>query len=220
MKIIGHRGAAGLAPENTIPAIQKGLSADADVIEVDIRQTLDGKIVLSHDSNLKRVYGADLKISAHTLNQLRASCPNLPTLDQVLQILTNKMIIIEVKEFIEPDKIFKILQKYPKVKIKFSSFNHRVIREIKKHSPASFCYVLEHHSPFEIINHASKMKADGIGLNYGVINPLTYFLARRKNLHIYVYTLNKLWIAKILKFFYRSIDICTDDPSKLKTLKS
>ena len=64
------------------------------------------------------------------------------------------------------------------------------------------------------------MKADGIGLNYGVINLLTYSLAKRKKLDIYIYTLNRLWIARALKFIYRDIDICTDVPNELKTLKS
>lgn len=220
MKIIGHRGAAGLALENTLESIKAGLKAGADVIEVDIRLTRDNKIVLSHDPDLKRTYGVDLKISACTLRQLHIPCPTLPTLAEALELLRGKIVIIEPKEFIEPERIFAVTKKYPDVSVKFASFNHHAIRAVKKYAPESYCYVLEHHSPFEIINHASKMKANGIGLNYGVINPLTYFLAKRKKLHIYVYTVNKVWIARALKFIYRDIDICTDVPNELKVLQS
>lgn len=220
MKIIGHRGAAGLALENTLESIREGIAAGADIVEVDIRLTRDNKVVLSHDPDLKRTYGVDLKINACTLRQLRIPCPTLPTLAEALQILNGKTVILELKEFIEPERIFSVTKEYPNVGVRFASFNHHAIRAIKKSSPDSYCYVLEHHSPFEIINHASKMKADGIGLNYGVINLLTYFLAKRKKLDIYIYTLNRLWIARALKFIYRDIDICTDVPNELKILES
>lgn len=218
MKIIGHRGAAGLALENTLESIREGLSAKVDMIEIDLRLTRDNKIVLSHDADLKRNYGIDLKIRACTLRQLHIPCPTLPTLAEALEILNGKTVILELKEYIDPDRLMAVTNKYPSVNVRFASFNHRVIRSIKKHSPESFCYILEHHSPFEIINHASKMKANGIGLNYGLLNLLTYFLAKRKNLDIYIYTLNKVWIAKIIKLIYRDVAICTDLPNKLNKL--
>lgn len=216
MKIIGHRGAAGLALENTLESIKAGLKAGADVIEFDIRQTRDSKIVLSHDADLKRNFGVNLKIKDYSLRQLRTPCPNLPTLDEALKFLENKHIIIELKEYIKPELIFKITSRHPNINIKFASFDRRAIRAVKKYKPESYCYVLEHHSPFEIINHAIKMKANGIGLNYGLLNLLTYFLAKRKKLDIYIYTLNKPWIAKIIKLIYRGVDVCTDYPNKLK----
>lgn len=216
MKIIGHRGATGLALENTIEAINAGLKAGVDIVEFDIRQTKDLKIVLNHDPDLRRTYGVDLSIKKCTLRQLRTPCPKLPTLADALKVLNNKTAIIELKEFIEPGQLYKITQKYPNVSIRYASFNHRAIRAIKKYDPNSFCYILEHHSPFEIINKTKKMKANGIGINYGLINPLTYFLAKRNNLDIYVYTLNSLWIAKIFKIIYKNIAICTDMPNKIR----
>lgn len=47
--IIGHRGASGLAPPNTREAIQTALEYDIDGIELDVRQTRDGELVLFHD---------------------------------------------------------------------------------------------------------------------------------------------------------------------------
>lgn len=216
MKIIGHRGAAGLALENTLESIKVGLKAGADVIEIDVRLTRDHQIVLNHDADLRKAYGVNLKIKNCTLRQLRVPCPKLPTLAEALELLTGKTIIIELKEFIEPKRIFAITKDYPNVEIKFASFNHRLLRAIKKYYPESYCYVLEHHSPFEIINHASKMKADGIGIHYGILNPLTYILARYKKLDIYIYTLNNQWIVRLNKSLYRKVDICTDYPNLMK----
>lgn len=219
MKIIGHRGAAGLAPENTITSITKGVRAGANFVEIDVRLTHDNKLVLSHDPTLKREYDVDLKISEHSLKNLRIPCPDLPTLEDALKATKTEGAIVELKEFIEPERVLSVTKKFPELDIRFASFNHHVIRALKKTAPESFCYLLEHHSPFEIINAAGNMKADGIGLNYGVLNPLTYFLAKRKKLHIYIYTLNKAWIATILAFLYRDIYICTDRPDQLRYLK-
>lgn len=220
MKIIGHRGATGLALENTIESIKAGLNAGANIIEIDIRQTKDQHIVLNHDSDLRRCFGINLSVKNNTLRHLQLICPNLPTLEEALKILVNKTVIIELKGNMKPEIVLKITKNHPNVNIKFASFNHQHIRTIKKLSPESFCFVLEHHSPFEIINKANKMKADGIGLNYGVLNPLTYLLAKRKGLKIYTYTINKLWIANLIKLFYRDVNICTDYPDNLKNLES
>jgi glycerophosphoryl diester phosphodiesterase len=52
--LAAHRGAAGLAPENTLAAIQAGLDAGATYIEVDVQRSADGVLLLMHDSDLSR----------------------------------------------------------------------------------------------------------------------------------------------------------------------
>ena len=52
--IIGHRGAAGLAPENTLESFEAAIAAGADCIEFDVRRTSDGKGVVFHDLNVDR----------------------------------------------------------------------------------------------------------------------------------------------------------------------
>jgi glycerophosphoryl diester phosphodiesterase len=54
MLIIGHRGAAGLAPENTMAAIAAGIEAGSDMIEIDVRLTRDNQLVVIHDPRLVR----------------------------------------------------------------------------------------------------------------------------------------------------------------------
>lgn len=51
--IVGHRGAAGLKPENTLPAVRTGLAAGADAVEVDVQLSADGVPVVYHDLRLK-----------------------------------------------------------------------------------------------------------------------------------------------------------------------
>jgi len=51
---IGHRGAAGHDPENTLAAIQKGIALGVDFVEIDLRRTADGVLVVLHDETVNR----------------------------------------------------------------------------------------------------------------------------------------------------------------------
>ncbi len=53
-RVFGHRGAAGLAPENTLPSFALALALGADVLELDVHASRDGRIVVIHDPNLER----------------------------------------------------------------------------------------------------------------------------------------------------------------------
>jgi len=53
MKIIGHRGAKGLAPENTLASMQAALDNNVDAIEFDVRVTRDNVPVINHNPDIK-----------------------------------------------------------------------------------------------------------------------------------------------------------------------
>ena len=57
--VIGHRGAMGYAPENTMASFQKASELGVDAVELDIKLSADKKIVVVHDENLQRLAGAD-----------------------------------------------------------------------------------------------------------------------------------------------------------------
>lgn len=52
----GHRGARGLMPENTVPAMHKALEVGANVLEMDVYATIDGQVVVAHDPYINRDY--------------------------------------------------------------------------------------------------------------------------------------------------------------------
>jgi len=98
MKIIGHRGARGLAPENTIAGLKKALEHKVDEVEFDLRVAKDGTVVLHHDRDLVDPNGKRLRIAQHTYQELQAHKPDLPTLSQALDALKNTVpLYIEVK---------------------------------------------------------------------------------------------------------------------------
>jgi glycerophosphoryl diester phosphodiesterase len=115
-RVFGHRGAAGLAPENTVPSFALALALGADVLELDVHASCDGVIVVIHDPTLERTTngsGAAREHSWHELQQLDAGYQftrdgrdhpyrghgvRLATLDVVLRRFPLACCNIEVKQ--------------------------------------------------------------------------------------------------------------------------
>jgi len=83
---IGHRGAAELAPENTIASFRAAVAAGVDLVEFDVLQLRDGGLVVAHSYDLHEVsHGAQRgTIRDMRFAEIRAVCPNVPTLDEAL----------------------------------------------------------------------------------------------------------------------------------------
>jgi len=70
--IFAHRGAAAVAPENTLAAFRLAGAMRTDFVELDVQESLDGVVVVVHDGDLMKVGGSPLKIWEATAEQLRA----------------------------------------------------------------------------------------------------------------------------------------------------
>ncbi|WP_083858385.1 glycerophosphodiester phosphodiesterase [Gallaecimonas xiamenensis] len=108
--VIGHRGVAGLAPENTLSAVKKALHLGVDAVEVDIRQSKDGALVAFHDDKLERTTNGQGDVSDFTLAQLNTLDAGswfgpqyldewIPTLAEVMNAMghSRAKLIIELK---------------------------------------------------------------------------------------------------------------------------
>ncbi len=86
---IGHKGAAALAPENTIRSLARAIELGCDLVEFDVLDLHDGTLVLAHSDDLFEVsHGAvHGRVRALTLDALREVAPELPTLDDALAFL-------------------------------------------------------------------------------------------------------------------------------------
>jgi glycerophosphoryl diester phosphodiesterase len=83
---IGHRGAAALAPENTLDSFRAAIEAGVDLVELDVLALRDGELVVAHSHDLHEVSHGRLSGSLQewTLPALRAACPEVPTLSETL----------------------------------------------------------------------------------------------------------------------------------------
>ncbi len=94
--IVAHRGAWGDAPQNSLEAFQRAIGLGCDGIEIDVRRTADGRLVVLHDA---RVRGR--LVTALTLAQLRARVRDgqAPLLEEVLELAAGRLIVdVELKQ--------------------------------------------------------------------------------------------------------------------------
>ncbi len=71
--ITAHRGASYQAPENTLAALEGAIDAGADYMELDVRLSGDGQVIVAHDDNLRRLTGIDRRLSEMTLDEIARS---------------------------------------------------------------------------------------------------------------------------------------------------
>lgn len=95
---VGHRGAAALAPENTLRSFEAALACGVDVIEFDVLDLVGGPLVLAHSNDLAEVsHGAATgRVRERSLDQLREVAPELPTLDDALAFLAGQDVGLHV----------------------------------------------------------------------------------------------------------------------------
>ncbi len=219
MKVIGHRGAAGLELENTLGSLRVALDLGVDGVEFDIRITSDRRLVLCHDPDTGRVSEHNLNIKDSTyykLQQIRLkNGETIPTLDEALKVMGTTWTVIEVKDGDCLDELLDIIGDYPKANITVASFDHDFTTRLKSAQPKLSVYLAEHFRPTDIIHSIRTAKANGMDLNAWLLNPLTYWLAKRYNLEIMVYTINSRFVASFISLLYPDVAICTDYPDRL-----
>ena len=225
MKILGHRGAAGLALENTVSSIKAAVSAGVDAVEFDVRATQDNRLVLSHDASLERTHGLAKDIRAMHSKEVNAvrsdQGHSVPSLDEAVKAAGATPLIIEGKSGYWVKPLVKYLQKHPAVAKRSTviSFQHTELRAFHQAMPDVRVLVLELQNAFDAINAARIYGFDGIDVNYWTLNPLAYWLAKRHGLEIVVFTVDKPLLARFLRFLFPRIALTTNIPHKLQFLR-
>lgn len=108
MKIIGHRGACGYAPENTFASFDLALEMGVDGLETDIHRTKDGHLVLIHDDTVDRTTNGHGAVAELTLAELQAldagvrfhykfAGQRIPTLDDFLSRYVRRTEILDLE---------------------------------------------------------------------------------------------------------------------------
>lgn len=223
MKIIGHRGAAGSELENTLASLQAAIDMGVYAVEIDIRKTRDNKLVVCHDDILSRVAEDPRKVSELTLKQLQKipllSGADVPTLQEALEVIGSKLVYIEIKQSGCSHLLLDTLKQFPAANTRIASFKHSELEILRGLDPWVKLDALERTKPFDVIHLAKRLRLNGVGLNYWLLNPLTYQLCKRANLDIYVYTVNNTFQATFLSLLYPNIAICTDYPERFRNLR-
>jgi len=148
MKVIGHRGAAGLAPENTFAGFDLALELGVDGLETDVQRTKDGKLVLFHDDRLDKTTsgtGVLQETSWQELQQLDAGSwfdtkytgERVPLLLEALKRYGARTYLdLEVKQIGIEDEVLSLVEQLKLLdRITFTSQDFPTLCNIKKKNP-------------------------------------------------------------------------------------
>ncbi len=163
--IFAHRGASAHAPENTIAAFELALAQNADAIELDVKLTADGHVVVIHDSTVDRTTGSRGRVKDLSLAQLRSldagsffsekyRGEKIPTLEEVLEAVGKRTIInVELKNYSTPGDqlvvtVCMLVKKFSLQKhVMFSSFFASGLSKARSYLPDVPCGLLALHGP-------------------------------------------------------------------------
>lgn len=196
---IAHRGASRHVLENSMLAFKQALILKADVVEFDVRLTRDKKIVVVHDSDLKRTMGYTRIVRELTLKQLKmirsSNGETIPTIQEALDFLRGKCICkIDVKERNMEYRAVRMIKKYNiENSVIITSQMHDVVRKIKQRCPRIEVEAggFEVRVPVEkIIETAKRARADIIGPHHTITTWELVQDAHKNGLKVHVWPVN------------------------------
>lgn len=139
---IGHRGAAALAPENTLESFRVALDAGVDLIEFDFLELATGELVVAHSNHLHEVsHGAAAgTVRDRTLSALREVAPALPTADEALEFFRSEApetgVHVDLKSPESAEKVVRALRRFELVeRTLVSSFYVDALRHVVRLEP-------------------------------------------------------------------------------------
>lgn len=157
MEVIGHRGAAALAPENTFASFDVALRLGVDAIETDVQSTSDGHLVLIHDDRLERTTNGEGLVCETpwaVLRELDAGGwfgpqyrgERIPELRPFLERYAQQIpIALEIKQAgVEMQSLETVQELGVLSRITFTSFHFDAVRLIKLRAPEARVGFLSH----------------------------------------------------------------------------
>ncbi|GKS56515.1 glycerophosphoryl diester phosphodiesterase [Nitrospira sp.] len=194
---IGHRGARGHEPENTLAAIEKGIALHAHMVEFDVQPTQDGELVLLHDATVDRTtngHGRIADLTWHDVRRLKAAGNHpLPLLADALRVASGRTgVMIEVKaEGIARDMVRIVRDSQFSGPVIYASFLHDQLVEIRRAEPQAYTLALMEAIPVNRTAFATDAQATHVGLAFESLTPSFLAALHAKSLRVFVYTVNE-----------------------------
>ncbi|MBS1992640.1 MAG: glycerophosphodiester phosphodiesterase [Cyanobacteria bacterium SZAS LIN-3] len=171
--LIGHRGASLDFPENTIPSFARALELGADMLELDVRLSKDGHVVVIHDPTVDRTTYGKGAVSSLTLEELKALTLKTPrdnkprgsavafpaqiaTLEEVFQTFPQAIISVEIKDqswplCVKVVELIKRFDRFDRTTVELIALKGRLGKKLRQYEPK----LSTGHTTGEIIRFAS-----------------------------------------------------------------
>jgi glycerophosphoryl diester phosphodiesterase len=200
MLAIGHRGAAGHAPENTLLSFRKAIDLGADWVELDVH-VVQNELVVIHDETLERTTSGEGYVAAQDLDVLQqldaGKGQTIPTLNDVVKLVKHRVgINIELKEAEAITPVANLIEKAVRQgnwsydQFIVSSVNHEEIRSVKKLNPDILTGALITRDPPPSALFAEELRAYSIHPSMETVNKALVADAHKRGIKVFVFTVN------------------------------
>jgi len=198
---IGHRGACGYEPENTLRSFKKALALGVDMIELDVHRCASGEAVVIHDKNLERTTDGVGDVTKKSFDEIRALDAGygekIPRLEEILDLVNKKALVnIELKSAGSVKPVARLLDRYIKEygwsrgDFLVSSFNRGNLSAFYRLSPSIKLGVLGEKMDKALFAFAKTINAFSLHLPKRYAKKRYIDAAHKNNTRIFIYTVD------------------------------
>lgn len=215
--IVGHRGARGEAPENTLASFQLAVDAGVPEIELDVRLSSDGHLIVLHDKEVNRTTWQSGNVRRYTLAELNLfdarrntpgwhSATGIPSLNEVIDMCPPDMRFqFEVKRSDRQQMHLKALRIKQLIeerdlweRVVVTSSSGTFLRMVHTMSDRIYLGYVCQYRYLQPLRRASQLKCDWLILHHSLINKDIVARAKKRRMGISVWTVNDLQEAERL----------------------
>lgn len=213
--IVAHRGAWGSAPQNSLEAFETAVSLGCDAIELDVRRTADGQVVVVHDA---RVRGRAVARLEHHQVRARMQDGQAPSLADVLDRLAGRIAVdVELKEsgYVEQAMAIVAARLAPEQYV-VTSFRDAVLPAVKRCVPGARTGLLlaRRYRMRELERRVRHTEVDFLAPHFSLLRPGLLAWAQARSLGSWVWTVNDGRLLRFLQAEPRVAAVITDRPDR------
>jgi glycerophosphoryl diester phosphodiesterase len=222
---IGHRGAKGYVPENTLLSFQKAIEMSVDGIELDVHLSADGEIIVIHDATIDRTTNGQGAVNSLSLRELKSfrieKEHEIPTLIEVLNLVNKRCLInIELKGKGTAIPVVALIEKYVLEKnwqyphFLISSFDWILLLNIHLAKPVIPLGVLTEYDVDLAFAFAKYIQATSIHSYFHLLSKEKTAKMQEEGLQVLAWTVNEKEDIQKIKSFHIN-GIITDYPDRI-----
>jgi glycerophosphoryl diester phosphodiesterase len=199
---IGHRGAAGYEPENTLRSFQRAVQLGADMVELDVHLCASGELVVIHDDTVDRTTDGSGSVGGMTLGELRAldagKGEKIPTLDEVFTALQGRAAVdVELKGLGTAEPVYELVdglvrrRRWALSDVLVTSFDWGMLEELRSLSDRIRLGPLVYKEPFRALRFVPEIRAHSVNPFHEYVDAGYVREAHRLGLAVYPWTVNE-----------------------------
>ena len=216
---IAHRGASGIAPENTLTAFKTAIEIGVDAIELDLHGTVDDQIVVIHDSTLDRTTDLNGLIKQTTLDKIKHADAGswfdkkfegepIPTLSEVLAFAADKTIsVLEIKDTSITERVVEIVCEMDMLdRVVIIAFDFSAVETVRSIEPriatglliggrnGSVC-------PIQMCQQLCLLGSNILNVHHDLITPEFAYEVRRRGITLWCWTVDDIDRIRELRLY-------------------